>query len=55
MPGYSLDDSACGHPSQWSVSSVRDSRTIRRTGAAMAATSRPWYLRVFRQGMVDDA
>jgi hypothetical protein len=50
-----LDDRAWGQPSQWRVSSVRDRSTIRRTGAAMAATSRPWYLRVLRQGIVEDA
>src|SRR5689334_19127336 len=34
---------------------MRDSSTMRRTGAAIAATSRPWYLRVLQQGTVDDA
>jgi hypothetical protein len=28
---------------------------MRRTGGVIAATSRPWYLRVLRLGTVDDA
>ena len=55
VPGYSLHASGVGQPSQWTTSSTRERSTMRWTGGVIAATSRPWYLRVLSEGMVDDA
>src|SRR4051794_16811220 len=48
-PGYSAHAIASVRPRTVTKSSTRERMTIRRTGGAIAATSRPWYLRVFSE------
>src|ERR1700704_2230350 len=54
-PGYRLHERSKRLPSTMSVSSSLERRTIRPTGGLVAATSRPWYRRVFNPVMVEEA